>query len=141
MASTSVFPAQFGDEILLDIFAHVPPEDNARSLQLVCKKFYIVANDRTIWKRNCCTSFKYWRDKHWLYDEAAKERADVDWKALWLGRKRTDAHLGRLFDNILETKVGRLERFRDICMFGYDAKDFLLQQLQASSPEDELARR
>jgi F-box protein 21 len=142
MPSTSVFPREFGDELLLHIFADVPPEDNLQSLQLVCKKFYTVANDQTIWKRNCCTSFHYWQDEHWFHDTVAKEKADVDWKELWLRRKRTNAHIGKLFDGILETKVGRLERFRDICQYGYDAKDFLLEQLQTlDDAEDVLARR
>ncbi|KAH8903896.1 hypothetical protein BR93DRAFT_931005 [Coniochaeta sp. PMI_546] len=142
MASTSVFPREFGDELLLHIFADVPPEDNLRSLQLVCKKFYRVANDQTIWKRNCCTSFRYWQDEHWFHDKVAKEKSDVDWKEVWLRRKRTEAHISRLFDGILETKIGRLERFRDICQYGYDAKDFLLEQVHTlEDAEDVLARR
>jgi len=142
MASTSVFPAQFGDELLLDIFSYVPPEDNLRSVQLVCKKFYTVANDQTIWRRNCDVSFNYWRDEQWFLEKFNQEGADVDWKELWLKRRRTNAHIGRIFDAILETKIGRLERFREICEHGYDAKDFLLEQIETvDDAEDLLARR
>ena len=142
MASPSVFPAEFGDELLLHIFADVPPEDNLRSLQLVCKRFHTVANDKTIWRRNCITSFRYWKDDGWFHDTVANERAGVDWKEVWLRRKRTNARIGKIFDGILETRVGRLQRYREISEYGYDAKDFLLEQ--SATPEDAddvLARR
>lgn len=142
MASPSVFPGEFGDELLLHIFADVAPEDNLRSLQLVCKKFYTVANDQMIWRRNCITSFRYWQDERWFHDNVAREQADADWKGVWLRRKRTNSHISRLLDAIIDTKVGRLERFREICQYGNDAKDFLLEQLDTpDDAEDVLARR
>lgn len=142
MASPSVFPGEFGDELLLHIFADVAPEDNLGSLQLVCKKFYTVANDQTIWRRNCITSFRYWQDEHWFQDNVGREQADADWKEVWLLRKRTNSHISRLLNGIIETKVGRLESFAGICEYGYDAKDFLLEQLETpDDAEDVLARR
>lgn len=143
MASTSVFPREFGDELLLHIFADIPPEDNLKSLQLVCRKFHAVANDQTIWKRHCITSFKFWHEQHSFHEKVANPKPDaVDWKELWLRRRRTNAHLEILFQGILDTKVGRLERFRTICDYGYDAKDFLLEQGGTDdSMEDVLARR
>jgi F-box protein 21 len=141
-SSPSVFPREFGDEILLQIFADVPPEDNLQSLQLVCRKFYNVGSDQTIWKRNCITSFRYWKDSRRFQNLVAGDKADVDWKEMWLARRRTNTRIGNLFDGILATKVGRLHRFRDICQFGYDAKDFLLEQLGTPDEADDvLARR
>jgi F-box protein 21 len=142
-ASMSLFPHEFSDELLLDIFSHVPPEDNLRSIQLVCKRFAKVADDQTIWRRHCCTSFQYWRREHRFHEKIEKKAAlDYDWKRLWLLRKRINAHIEATFNIVLRTKVGRLRGIRHICCYGYDAKDFLLEQSRtADDVEDVLARR
>ncbi|KAB5526291.1 hypothetical protein GE09DRAFT_1150893, partial [Coniochaeta sp. 2T2.1] len=146
----SVFPREFGDELLLHIFLDVPPEDNLLSLQLVSKKFHAVANDQTVWKQHCVSSFQYWSDEGWFRDnirrsagpEKDKNKNKVDWKEVFLRRKRINARIGRLFDEIIQTKVDRLERFEQICEYGFDAKDFLLEQLGTrEEAEDVLARR
>jgi F-box protein 21 len=66
----------------------------------------------------------------------------VDWKALYRSRHVVDVATTRLLDSILISQTGRIEKFRSVISFGYDAKDSLLRNLSISSEaEDHLARR
>lgn len=57
-------------------------------------------------------------------------------------RNRRNTRVSYLMDGILASKVGRLQKFGQICMLGYDAKDFLLEQCHTDeTAEDVLARR
>jgi F-box protein 21 len=67
---------------------------------------------------------------------------DVDWKTLFTHRKKVDAEITDILDSILEGQINRIQKFKAIADFGYDAKDALLRHCHTSEDaEDVLARR
>jgi F-box protein 21 len=65
----------------------------------------------------------------------------VDWKALFIQRYGIDGSVAQLLDSILGSQTGRIEKFRAVIEFGYDAKDTLLRNCQVQECDDYLARR
>lgn len=132
----------FPDEIIRHILLYLPPEDNLESFQPLSRRLHNLANESLLWRWHCRTSFKHWRADHRLHEKLAARASSVDWKGLWLTRKRINSEVARLLDGVLETKVGQLKRLQQICELGYDAKDYLLEQCHIDeSAEDVLARR
>ena len=130
------------DEIVRHILLFVSPEDNLRNVQHLAKHLNHLANEPLLWRYYCRTSYKYWAPEHRLSQKLAARASDIEWKDLWITRKRLDTRNARLFNGLLSTKVGRLRKLGRICEGGYDAKDFLLGQLRTDeSAEDMLARR
>jgi len=67
---------------------------------------------------------------------------DVDWKTLYMHRKRVESETATILNSIIEGQVNRIQKFKMIADFGYDAKDTLLKHCRASdAAEDVLARR
>lgn len=57
-------------------------------------------------------------------------------------RKRVEHETANILDSIIEGQVNRIQKFKMIADFGYDAKDTLLQHCRSSeNAEDVLARR
>lgn len=57
-------------------------------------------------------------------------------------REEVECRTTRILDSILESQVGRIEKFQEISEFGYDAKDTLLEHCQTDdNAEDVLARK
>jgi F-box protein 21 len=138
MPSLDIFP----DEIIRHILVFVSPEDNLGSVQLISSRLHYLANEPLLWKHYCQTSFRYWHPDHGFEERLAARASSVEWKKLWIARKRGNIKIGRLLDGILSTKVGQLKKLQQICLLGYDAKDFLLEQCHIDeSAEDVLARR
>ncbi|EEY23624.1 F-box domain-containing protein [Verticillium alfalfae VaMs.102] len=130
------------DEIIHHILSYVSPENNLLSVQLLSRRLNTIANEPLLWRQHCRTSFKYWGPDHDFQAKLDGKVSDVDWKGLFLVRKATNARISNLFDGILATKLGRVRRFEQICLLGYDAKDFLLEQCHTiDTADDVLARR
>jgi len=130
------------DEIVRQVLLFVSPEDNLVSVQLLARRLGHLANEPLLWRHHCRRSYKYWAPERRLPEKLAAKASEVEWKALWIERKRLNARNQRLFDGLLSTKVGRLRKLGKICELGYDAKDFLLEQVYADdSVDDVLARR
>lgn len=130
------------DEVIQHILHFVSPDDNLRSVQLLSKRFNRLANEALLWRHYCRISFRYWAPEHQFQEKLQGLATDVDWKDLWMIRRRRNSHVGHLLDGILTTQVGRIKKFEQICLLGYDAKDFLLEQCHTDeSAEDVLARR
>lgn len=130
------------DEILQHIVSYVSPHDNLARVQLISRRLNRLANEPLLWRRHCQRTFAYWNPSHDFPAKLAGKVSDVDWKALFLLRKARDAQISALFDGILATQLGRARRFEQICLLGYDAKDFLLEQCRTiESADDVLARR
>lgn len=130
-------------ELLAQIFHHVSPEENLLSLQLVSQYFRTIASEPLLWRFYCLSSFRHWAPEHEI--EAKYDRPDptsVPWQDLWLRRKRTNARISNQLGAIIESATHRLARIGEVCEFGYDAKDYLLEQSRAPEGlEDVLARR
>jgi F-box protein 21 len=138
MASLDAFP----DEIIRHILTFVSPEDALGSIQLLSRRFHALGNESLLWKYYCQTSFAYWHPRHGFREKLTARASSVDWKKLWLTRKRGITIVARLLDGVLTTKVGQLKRLQQICEQGYDAKDYLLEQCHCpDSADDVLARR
>lgn len=130
------------DELIRHILYFVSPDDNLSCIQLLSKRFNHLANEALLWRHHCCTSFNYWHSDHKFREKLDQRASEVDWKALWITRKRRNVRIAYLLDDILATRVGRLKKLEQICLLGYDAKDFLLEQCHVDdSVEDVLARR
>ncbi|TLD17827.1 uncharacterized protein PgNI_00469 [Pyricularia grisea] len=130
------------DEIISHILQYVPPEDNLRCFQYLSKRLQRLANEELLWRSHCCLCFKYWDAQHDFKGKLKLKVKDVDWKKLWILRRQQNQKVSHLLEGILESKVGRLQKFEKICLLGYDAKDLLLEQCHADeSVEDVLARR
>lgn len=133
---------EFPDEIIRHILLYLPPEDTLRSFQLLSRRLHYLANESLLWRWYCRISFKYWHPGHRFQEKLAVRASSVDWKRMWLARKRSNNEVARLLDGVLSTKVGQLRRLQQICQMGYDVKDYLLDQCHIDdSAEDALARR
>jgi F-box protein 21 len=133
---------QVPDELIRHILYYVAPETNLSVIQLLSKRLHRLANDALLWKYYCCSSFRYWSPEHQFQKKLRLRASEVEWKALWMERKKRNTRASSLLDSILATKVGRVQKFEQICVLGYDAKDFLLEQCHPDeSAEDMLARR
>jgi F-box protein 21 len=138
MASLDSFP----DEIIRVVLNFVSPEDNLASVQPLSRRFNHLAEEPLLWRHYCCCTWRHWHPDHKFGDKLAARASSVDWKSLWLWRQRNRVEVARLFDGMLSTRVGQLKSFEQICLKGYDAKDFLLEQCRTDdSAEDVLARR
>ena len=130
------------DEIIRHVLDYVPPEDNLQSVQLLSGRFRSIANEPLLWKGHCLGSFCFWSSEHKLHEKLAARAPDVEWKKLWVAKKSRSTRVARLLDGIIATKVGQLKKIQQICLLGYDAKDYLLAQCYANEfGEDNLARR
>ncbi|KAH6891009.1 Transglutaminase-like superfamily-domain-containing protein [Thelonectria olida] len=133
---------QIPDEIVHHLLYYVSPEDNLANVQLLSRRLRHIASEPLLWRYYCQHGFKFWNPEHNLPGKLKERASEVDWKGLFLLRKRRNEEISGLFDHVLATKVNRVRRTEQIAQLGYDAKDFLLEQCQADdSVEDVLARR
>ncbi|KAI1826355.1 hypothetical protein F4861DRAFT_498031 [Xylaria intraflava] len=129
------------DELLHQILRHTAPEQALRSVALVSRRFNRLTEERLLWKYYCKTSFRYWQTSHRFWDKVRGNLHDVDWKALYLLRLKRNRHIASLIDDIVASRVSRIEKTEQICRYGFDAKDYLLTQSRIDdSVPDALAR-
>ncbi|KAK4156816.1 hypothetical protein C8A00DRAFT_30251 [Chaetomidium leptoderma] len=130
------------DEIVRHILLFLPPQDTLANFQLISRRYYHLANEPLLWRWHCRSSFRYWHPEHKLQEKLAALASSVDWRRLWVTRKRRNDKAARLLDRIISTKLGQLRNMQGICELGYDVKDYLLEQCHVDdSAEDVLARR
>ncbi|KAJ4421518.1 hypothetical protein N0V85_000168 [Neurospora sp. IMI 360204] len=134
---------RFPDELIRHILLYVSPEDNVLNIQPVSRRFYHIANEPLLWRYLCRNAFTFWRPEHYFFAKLSDPRpTTIEWKKLWLRRKGQNHLIKRLLDEILTTRYHQLKNIQRICRFGYDAKDFLLEQCHVDeSHDDVLARR
>ncbi|KAF3066378.1 putative f-box domain-containing protein [Daldinia childiae] len=138
MASINSLP----DEIVHHILLYVPPEETLSNIAHLSKRFNRVAHEPLLWRCYCEHNFKYWEASHHFKERLKGYLHDTDWRRLFLLRLGRNAYIARLLDGIVASRVSRLQKMEQICLYGYDAKDYLLSQCQApDSVEDVLARR
>lgn len=130
------------DEIVRHILLYLPPEDTLENFQLLSRRYRHLATEPLLWRWHCRHSFRHWRPEHKLHEKLRARASSVDWRGLWITRKRNNNRVARLLAGVIATKVGQLKRLKQICELGYDAKDYLLEQCRVDdSAEDVLARR
>jgi F-box protein 21 len=128
------------DEILHSILCHSHPRSCA-ALERTSRRFENVTNEPLLWRHYCQAHYKSWDKSHGILRKLASPASTVDWKALFVLRYRIDRSATQLLDSILASQTGRIEKFRAVIDFGYDAKDTLLRHSEVESGEDHLARR
>lgn len=130
------------DEIIQHILEYTPPEDTLRHFQLASRRCCRIANEPTLWRYYCIGSFEYWSPRHNIGEKLRSKDKNIDWKSLFISRKRVNRHAAKLLDDVLATRARRYQRIEQICKLEYDVKDFLLQQSRVGDDaEDVLARR
>ncbi|KAG5926136.1 hypothetical protein E4U42_003600 [Claviceps africana] len=133
---------QVPDEIIQQLLYYISPEDNLRCFQLLAHRFHRLAAQGLLWRHHCCTRFRYWSPQHGFHQKLRQPVTSINWKQLFLLRKRGNHLISKLLDAVLASKVGRLKRMEHICRLGYDAKDFLLDQCRTpQTASDVLSRR
>lgn len=128
------------EEILHSILCYLHPR-SAAALEQTSRRFKNVTSGPLLWRHYCAVYFKSWDKKHEILQKLTAPVPSVDWKALFAARYRIDRAVTRLLDSILASQTGRIEKFRAVIDYGYDAKDTLLRHSQVESGEDHLARR
>lgn len=129
------------DELIRHILFYLTPEENIGLVQSSCLRLYNVANDLLLWRYYCC-QILYWHPRHSIRRKLQGPAASVDWKRLWLLRKRWDLVAADLLDRVVQTRVDQHKHLRQICSMGLDVKDYLLGQMHLdSAADDHLARR
>ena len=129
------------DEVLQQIIFLLPPQDTLNSIQRLSPRFYKLANEPLLWRYHCRHQFKYWDSKHRIQESLSGSVGDVDWKDLYAFRCRTDADVTQTLNRILDSQVGRIKKFEQVTLHGYDVKDVLLRQSHTTNQSDQLARR
>ncbi|KAJ5162462.1 hypothetical protein N7492_007854 [Penicillium capsulatum] len=128
------------EEILHSILCASSPQ-TAAALQRTGRRFQNVTREPLLWRYYCQSYYKSWDRKHEMPRKLASPIWSVNWKALFVLRYFVDQSVTRLLDSILASQTGRIEKFRAVIDFGYDAKDTLLRHSAVESGEDHLARR
>ncbi|KAF7715124.1 Uncharacterized protein PECH_007625 [Penicillium ucsense] len=128
------------EEILHAILCYLHPR-SAAVLEQTSRRFKSVTSVPLLWRHYCASHFKSWDRKHDILHKIIAPPSEVDWKALFVLRSQTDRAVTRLLDSILASQTGRIEKFRAVIDFGYDAKDTLVRHSEVESGEDYLARR
>jgi F-box protein 21 len=134
--------AQVPDEILQQLLYFVSPDDNLDSVQVLSRRLNRLANEPLLWRYHCRHVFRYWDAEHDFGRKLQENVSSTNWKDVFVLRRMRSARAARLFDSLVAAKAGRLKKFELICLMGYDAKDFLLEQCNANDyADDYLARR
>ncbi|CZT42417.1 uncharacterized protein RSE6_02323 [Rhynchosporium secalis] len=129
------------DELLQQILSFCPPGDLLH-IQILSRRFHTLAGEPLLWRYHCRTAFKYWAGRHQIQQKFLQSVGDIDWKLLYIQRRRLDVQISGLLDSILGSQSNRISKFESVSEFGYDAKDTLLQHCRTDdSVEDVLARR
>ncbi|KAJ6111594.1 hypothetical protein N7523_007655 [Penicillium sp. IBT 18751x] len=128
------------DEILHSILCYCHPR-SCVALEQTSHRFENVTNEPLLWRHYCQIHYKSWDRRHSIVRKLASPVSAVDWKALFILRYRIDRTATHLLDSILASQTGRIDKFRAVIDFGYDAKDTLLRHGQVEAGEDHLARR
>ena len=130
------------DEVLQHILYYISPHEILANAQKVSRRFNRLGSEPLLWRHYCLVEYKYWDSKHRIRQKFTGSVGDVDWKTLFTHRKKIDKETTETLDSILAGQINRIQKFKAIAGFGYDAKDTLLRHCGASEEaEDSLARR
>lgn len=130
------------DEIIRHILLYVPPRDTLVAIQPLSHRYNELANEPLLWRYHCRISFTYWNKEHCFASRLTVPAPLVGWKKIWIERTKKTRRVSRLFEAALRSKTNQLYRIQQICLEGYDAKDYLLQQYHCDpATEDFLTRR
>ena len=129
------------DEVLHHILRYLDPYSTA-SLEQAGRRFRHVTNEALLWRFYCQNDFRTWDSRHDIPTKLTQSVSSVNWKELYVTRCFVDRAVTRILDSILPSQTRRIEKYRAVVDFGYDAEDALLRHGSAElSTGDHLARR
>lgn len=128
------------EEILHSILCVSHP-CSAAALEQSSRRFRSVTNEPLLWRHYCHVYYRSWDRKHGISQKLVDPVSSIDWKGIFISRFRIDQSVTRLLDSILASQTGRIEKFRAVINFGFDAKDTLVRHSRVESGDDHLARR
>ncbi|MCJ1378071.1 hypothetical protein MMC17_001167 [Xylographa soralifera] len=138
MATTSI--SDLPGEIIQQILLYCSPVTLA-TFQRVSHKYNALV-EPFLWRYQCQTQYRYWDPKHHIKEKFHGDINAADWRNIFAERQRIDRITSSALEGILESQMGRIDKFQRIVECGYDAKDCLLQHLAGEDDgEDVLARR
>jgi hypothetical protein len=130
------------DEVLQHILYFVEPNDALFRTQLVSKRLYSLSSQPLLWRYHCRFEYEYWDARHQIRNKFDEGVGEVDWKALYIYRRKVEKVVANVLDSIIESQTGRIAKYKGISVHGYDAKDALISHCNAEEDgEDVLARR
>jgi F-box protein 21 len=130
------------DEVLQHVLFFVSPNDLLFNVQCISRRFSRLASEPLLWRHHCQVNFTYWDSKHRIRQKFLGNVGDVDWKTLYKHRKMVESETAAVLDSIIDGQVNRIQKFKMIADFGYDAKDTLLKHCRTpETADDVLARR
>jgi F-box protein 21 len=145
--------ASFGDlpaEIVQSIFFYLPPESLCE-VRTASKQLQSIADSPLLWRYYCRTQYRFWDPIHNMARKLASPVSATEWRELFITRRRIDAAVHEMVNEVVRTPQGRIHVIEDICVqrYGstmvannYDVKDALLSHYNvAEDKEDHLARR
>ncbi|KAL2889996.1 F-box domain-containing protein [Ceratocystis lukuohia] len=137
--------AQFDDlpnELVQLILTFISAEDNLRNVQRVNRLLHMLGSDPRIWRYHC-SLMRYWSPHHSIEDKFRLSLAEVDWKRLYLLRRRRNAEAEHLLSSAISSRPGRMMRLEQVSVLGLDVKQYLLDQISLNFMEchDALARK
>ncbi|KAI9652452.1 MAG: hypothetical protein M1831_006795 [Alyxoria varia] len=129
------------DELIQQIFLDLPLDSLASCIR-TCKRLEALSGTPLLWKPQCLMQYQYWSSHHDLKTLLKAPSGEVDWKGLLAKRKNSDISISTQFNRCLPRYENRTQQLESIAVNGYDAKDWLIRQLDApKTSEDHLARK
>ncbi|ATY64716.1 Cyclin-like F-box [Cordyceps militaris] len=123
------------DDIIEQVLLYVSPLDNLAGLQSQSRRLHGLASQPLLWKYHCLAAFQYWQPEHGLERLLLQNASATNWKALFLKRQSQNSSIARLLDRIVTSRVNRIEGMQQICEYGYDAKDFLIEKCRTTKSD------
>jgi F-box protein 21 len=146
-------PRSFSDlpaEIVQSILFFLPPECLCE-VRASSKQLQSIADSPLLWRYHCRTQYRFWDPIHSIGRKLASPASATDWKGLFVTRRRIDAEVHEMVNEVVRTPQNRIHTIEDISVqhygsavvaHSYDVKDALLSHYNVSADEDDhLARR
>ena len=132
---------QLPDELLQTILQYITPRDNV-NVASTSRRLNKESNEPLLWRHYCQQTFDYWSEGDIYSSHAAKATPRLPWKKRFIDRILRDGKNMDLFEDMLETQQGRIDRMQEIANSGYEAREMLFGLTKCSdNAEDVLARR
>lgn len=112
------------------------------AVQSLNARFCRIAGVPLIWRQHCLNEYRYWHKDQNIRAKLSEPALATNWRRLLASRKEHEQTvIRRTFESALSTTVGRHTMLEKVVRCGYDARDYLLRQLEApQNADDYLAR-
>lgn len=105
-------------ELLEAIFLSLDPPSIfalARTSRLIKT---LTIDSPVVWRHLCRTGYTIWAPHHDIASKYAGPLGDVDWRMLYMRRRRIDSETKRLINHVVATQHKRIRCINEIAEFG-----------------------